>query len=241
MENIENVKKLVSALKSINQDIEREPKCFMTPLQVKATEETLYKISGIKVNINSIRDFKELEEYYQKKYLSNNNDGNYLEEEWIKAEKEIDEYPNGTKYKAIGGGYWIKLGVGRYKWCTGAVFPRVGGDWSGYIMLPKEIISNKKIEYGHWYPVKDNQMPENLLPVKEVVGKYEMTETVLIPHSWGNGEGSGEYFPAFRMRKKGTDKWEWYPCKSAKPLFWMPIPKIPMKATVAVYKSQNKE
>ena len=43
------------------------------------------------------------------------------------------------------------------------------------------------------------------------------------------------------MRKKGTDKWEWYPCKSAKPLFWMPIPKIPMKATVAVYKSQNKE
>lgn len=67
MENIENVKKLVSALKSINQDIERKPKCFMTPLQVKATEETLYKISGIKVNINSIRDFKELEEYYQKK------------------------------------------------------------------------------------------------------------------------------------------------------------------------------
>ena len=55
----------VSALKSINQDIERKPKCFMTPLQVKATEETLYKISGIKVNINSIRDFKELEEYYQ--------------------------------------------------------------------------------------------------------------------------------------------------------------------------------
>lgn len=70
MENIENVKKMVSALKSINQDIERKPKCFMTPLQVKATEETLYKISGIKVNINSIRDFKELEEYYQKKYWS---------------------------------------------------------------------------------------------------------------------------------------------------------------------------
>lgn len=155
MENIENVKKLVSALKSINQDIERKPKCFMTPLQVKSTEETLYKISGIKVNINSIGDFKELEEYYQKKYLSNNNDGDYLEEEWIKAEKEIDEYPNGTKYKAIGGGYWIKLGVGRYKWCTGAVFPRVGGDWSGYIMLPKEIISNRKIEFEAQFNIGD--------------------------------------------------------------------------------------
>lgn len=154
MENIENVKKLVSALKSINQDIERKPKCFMTPLQVKATEETLYKISGIKVNINSIRDFKELEEYYQKKYLSNNNDGNYLEEEWIKAEKEIDEYPNGTKYKAIGGGYWIKLGVGRYKWCTGAVFPRVGGDWSGYVMLPKER-HNRKIEFETEFNIGD--------------------------------------------------------------------------------------
>lgn len=154
MENIENVKKLVSALKSINQDIERKPKCFMTPLQVKATEETLYKISGIKVNINSIRDFKELEEYYQKKYLSNNNDGNYLEEEWIKAEKEIDEYPNGTKYKAIGGGYWIKLGIGRYKWCTGAVFPRVGGDWSGYVMLPKEICI-RKVEFESQFNIGD--------------------------------------------------------------------------------------
>lgn len=72
MENIENVKKLVSALKSINQDIERKPKCFMTPMQLEATEETLYKISGIKVKTNSIGEFKELEEYYREKYLSKN-------------------------------------------------------------------------------------------------------------------------------------------------------------------------
>lgn len=61
-----------------------------------------------------------------------------MEEKWIKADKPIDEYPDGTKYLSIGGGYWIKLGIGRYKWVTGSTFPRVGGDWSGKIALPQD-------------------------------------------------------------------------------------------------------
>ena len=67
----------------------------------------------------------------------------YLMENWIKADKAPKEYPIGTKFKSASGGHWIKLGVGRYKWCTGAVFPRVGGDWSGYVMLPKKGITGK--------------------------------------------------------------------------------------------------
>ena len=57
----------------------------------------------------------------------------------------------------------------------------------------------------------------------------------------GNHYGGGEYYPACRMRKKGNKEWKWYPCNSAKPLFWMPIPHIPTKAGVAVYKKYYNE
>lgn len=156
MENIENVKKLVSALSAINHDIERKKGSFMTPMQLKATEDTLYKISGIKVRVNSIREFKSLEEYYRDKYLSQNNNV-YLEEGWIKAERGINDYPNGTKYRDIMGGYWIKVGNGKFKWCAGAVFPRVGGDWSGEVMLPKEK-SVRKIEFESEFSIGDRVM-----------------------------------------------------------------------------------
>lgn len=36
----------------------------------------------------------------------------------------------GTKAHSFSGGYWIKLSVG-WKWCTGAIFPRPGGDAIG--------------------------------------------------------------------------------------------------------------
>lgn len=94
---------------------------------------------------------------------------------------------------------------------------------------------NKDISYGHWYPVKPGGMPEDLLGYK-TFDKFDITEAVLIPHHWGNEHGGGEYYPACRMRKKGNKEWKWYPCNSAKPLFWMPIPHIPTKAGVAVYK-----
>lgn len=65
--NKENIKKLVSALSSINADIDRKKGgCFMTPLQVRHTEELLSKIYGIKVDITDIGWFKRAEEYYRK-------------------------------------------------------------------------------------------------------------------------------------------------------------------------------
>ena len=59
----------------------------------------------------------------------------YDGDEWVKAEKEIRDYPIGTKFQAIRGGYWVRVKNG-FKWCTGSTFPRVGGDWDGAICLP---------------------------------------------------------------------------------------------------------
>lgn len=100
-------------------------------------------------------------------------------------------------------------------------------------------MKNKDISYGHWYPVKPGGMPEDLLGYK-TFDKFDITESVLIPHFWGNEKGGGEYYPVCRIRRKGTNKWEWYNVK-AKPLFWMPIPHIPTKAGVAVYKKYYNE
>ncbi|OCK44364.1 hypothetical protein BA195_06720 [Tenacibaculum soleae] len=55
---------------------------------------------------------------------------------WVKPDKPLNELPEGTKAKALGGGYWIKNKRG-WKWCTGATFPNVGGDWDGTVLLPK--------------------------------------------------------------------------------------------------------
>jgi hypothetical protein len=54
---------------------------------------------------------------------------------WIKADKPVREYPLGTKFKALMGGYWIRVERG-FKWCTGSTFPNVGGDWTGEVCLP---------------------------------------------------------------------------------------------------------
>lgn len=75
-------------------------------------------------------------------------------EGWIKADKPIEEYPVGTKYRAIGGGHWTKLDVGRYKWCTGNIYSRIGGDWSGYVMLPKKRFK-RKVEFESEFSIGD--------------------------------------------------------------------------------------
>lgn len=51
----------------------------------------------------------------------------YNGDEWIKADKSVKEYPLGTKFKALMGGYWIRVERG---------FPNVGGDWTGEVCLP---------------------------------------------------------------------------------------------------------
>ena len=41
---------------------------------------------------------------------------------WEVASKPLREYPIGTKAKAIGGGYWMRVEYG-WRWCTGSTFP----------------------------------------------------------------------------------------------------------------------
>lgn len=54
---------------------------------------------------------------------------------WVRADKPVREYPLGTKFKALMGGYWIRVKRG-FKWCTGSTFQNVGGDWTGEVCLP---------------------------------------------------------------------------------------------------------
>jgi hypothetical protein len=53
----------------------------------------------------------------------------------------LKEAPVGTKAPAIMGGHWYKTERG-WKWNgpngTGGTFPRVGGDWTGKLIYPKE-------------------------------------------------------------------------------------------------------
>lgn len=108
-------------------------------------------------------------------------------------------------------------------------------------MVKKGINSKKGIKYGHWYPCIPGGMPEDLLEIKDLGGGLESTETVLIHYFWGNEHGGGDYYPVQRIRQKGHVRWEWYNVKTAKPLFWMPIPFIPTQAGVVVYKRNKGE
>lgn len=58
--------------------------------------------------------------------------------EWIKADRDIKEYPIGTKFKCITGGHWVRVERG-FKWFCGSTFPRVGGDWTGEVRLPTRL------------------------------------------------------------------------------------------------------
>lgn len=54
---------------------------------------------------------------------------------WIKADKDVQEYPLGTKFKALMGGHWTRTEQG-FKWCNGSTFSNVGGDWTGEVCFP---------------------------------------------------------------------------------------------------------
>ena len=79
-----------------------------------------------------------------------------VKEYWLKATRPISEYPIGTKFKAIMGGHWIKTERG-YKWCTGATFPNVGGDWDGTVLLPNnpKYDKDRVDELLGYYPTYD--------------------------------------------------------------------------------------
>lgn len=92
-----------------------------------------------------------------------------------------------------------------------------------------------KLEYGKWIPCKPGMMPEDLLPIQDAWGTEFTDGEVLIPHMWGNEKGGGNHYPTRRYRKKGNKAWAWWGCKTAKPLFWMAIPKITTAESMAVY------
>lgn len=69
------------------------------------------------------------------------------------------------------------------------------------------------------------KMPEDILKVHNMDG-YRFTPEVLIPHDWGNQYGGGTFIPAYRYCYKGQKSWHWS-VKGAKPLVWMPIPRMP--------------
>jgi hypothetical protein len=49
----------------------------------------------------------------------------------------LETAPIGTKAPAVTGGYWVRVPQG-WAWCTGATFPRPGGDWNGDLIPPTE-------------------------------------------------------------------------------------------------------
>lgn len=59
-----------------------------------------------------------------------------MEEKWIRDNRQWNEYPAGTKAKALMGGYWIKIPCGRWQWPGGCSFPTPGGDATGEVCLP---------------------------------------------------------------------------------------------------------
>lgn len=64
-----------------------------------------------------------------------------MKDKYIKADMDPGDYPLGTKFCAISGGYWIKVPSG-FKWCNGDIFPNIGGDWDGTVSLPEKYILN---------------------------------------------------------------------------------------------------
>lgn len=54
---------------------------------------------------------------------------------WEKSNKDIKDYPIGTKFRCLHGGYWIKVNRG-FRWFCGDTFPRPGADWDGYVSVP---------------------------------------------------------------------------------------------------------
>lgn len=80
-----------------------------------------------------------------------NNTMNLNEEVYVKTTRSLKDYPLGSKFRAINGGYWERVENG-FKWCTGDIFPNLGGDWDGTVSMKlsdllKEYNNDHYIEY----------------------------------------------------------------------------------------------
>lgn len=108
-----------------------------------------------------------------------NNTMNLNEEVYVKTTRSLKDYPLGSKFRAISGGYWEKVENG-FKWCTGDTFPNLGGDWDGTVSMK---LSDLLKEYNNDYFIKylekrikelssDNSFKEEMKRIIEKKDKY---------------------------------------------------------------------
>lgn len=108
-----------------------------------------------------------------------NNTMNLNEEVYVKTTRSLKDYPLGSKFRAINGGYWERVENG-FKWCTGDTFPNLGGDWDGTVSMK---LSDLLKEYNNDYFIKylekrikelssDNSLKEEMRRIIEKKDKY---------------------------------------------------------------------
>ena len=108
-----------------------------------------------------------------------NNTMNLNEEVYVKTTKSLKDYPLGSKFRAINGGYWERVENG-FKWCTGDTFPNLGGDWDGTVSMKlsdllKEYNNDHYIEYLEKRIKElslDNSFKEEIKRIIEKKDKY---------------------------------------------------------------------
>lgn len=108
-----------------------------------------------------------------------NNTMNLNEEVYVKTTRSLKDYPLGSKFRAINGGYWERVENG-FKWCTGDTFPNLGADWDGTVSMK---LSDLLKEYNNDYFIKylekrikelslDNSFKEEMRRIIEKKDKY---------------------------------------------------------------------
>lgn len=108
-----------------------------------------------------------------------NNTMNLNEEVYVKTTRSLKDYPLGSKFRAINGGYWERVENG-FKWCTGNTFPSLGGDWDGTVSMKlsdllKEYNNDHYIEYLEKRIKElssDNSFKEEMKRIIEKKDKY---------------------------------------------------------------------
>lgn len=108
-----------------------------------------------------------------------NNTMNLNEEVYVKTTRSLKDYPLGSKFRAINGGYWERVENG-FKWCTGNTFPNLGGDWDGTVSMKlsdllKEYNNDHYIEYLEKRIKElssDNSLKEEMRRIIEKKDKY---------------------------------------------------------------------
>ena len=77
-----------------------------------------------------VMDYREFIRDYEPKHIPNN---------WEKADKTFDRYPDGTKAKGHAGEMWVKVPGGWKDEKTGKVDPHLGANWTGEILIPSKM------------------------------------------------------------------------------------------------------